>query len=92
MITPTDSRRLQAVFEAFGAAVLCSSSFRDTVYSSFIPSFAARFAFCWLTCSAMAVLLVLQVENQPLYVMVGIACGLAVYTPIRHLMNAADIA
>jgi hypothetical protein len=32
------------------------------------------------------------VENQPLYVMVGIACGLAVYTPIRHLMGAADIA
>jgi hypothetical protein len=31
-------------------------------------------------------------ENQPLYVMVGIACGLAVYTPIRHLTNAADIA
>jgi hypothetical protein len=33
-----------------------------------------------------------QVENYPLYAMVGIACGLAAYTPIRHLTNAADIA
>jgi hypothetical protein len=28
------------------------------------------------------------VENQPLYLMVSIACGLAVYTPIRHLVRA----
>lgn len=32
------------------------------------------------------------VENQPLYVMVGLACGLAVYTPIRHITHASDIA
>ena len=32
------------------------------------------------------------VENFPLYGMVGIACGLAAYTPIRHLTHAADIA
>lgn len=31
-------------------------------------------------------------QNQPLYVMVGIACGLAVYTPIRHVTHAPDIA
>lgn len=32
------------------------------------------------------------VENYPLYAMVGLACGLAAYTPIRHLTKAADIA
>lgn len=32
------------------------------------------------------------VENYPLYAMLGIACGLAAYTPIRHLTQAADIA
>lgn len=31
-------------------------------------------------------------ENLPLYAMVGIACGLAAYTPIRHLVTAPDIA
>jgi hypothetical protein len=31
------------------------------------------------------------VENFPLYGMLGIACGLAVYTPVRHLMTAPDI-
>lgn len=31
-------------------------------------------------------------ENYPLYAMVGIACGLAVYTPIRHLTGAPDVA
>ena len=30
-------------------------------------------------------------QNQPLYVMVGIACGLAVYTPLRHITHAPDI-
>lgn len=32
------------------------------------------------------------VENFPLYAMVGIACGLAAYTPVRHLATASDIA
>ncbi|WIA15836.1 hypothetical protein OEZ86_007375 [Tetradesmus obliquus] len=32
------------------------------------------------------------VENYPLYAVLGIACGLAAYTPIKHLMSAADIA
>lgn len=32
------------------------------------------------------------VENFPLYGMLGIACSLAVYTPVRHLMTAPDIA
>lgn len=31
------------------------------------------------------------VENYPLYLMVGIAGGLSVYTPIRHLQTASDI-
>lgn len=31
-------------------------------------------------------------ENMPLYLMVGIACGLAAYTPVRHLATATDIA
>ncbi|GBF98245.1 hypothetical protein Rsub_11065 [Raphidocelis subcapitata] len=32
------------------------------------------------------------VENQPLYLMVSIAVGLSVYTPIRHLLTASDVA
>lgn len=31
-------------------------------------------------------------ENYPLYAMVGIACGLAVYMPIRHNLTASDLA
>lgn len=31
------------------------------------------------------------VENYPLYAMLGIACGLAAYTPVRHLMTAPDV-
>ena len=31
-------------------------------------------------------------ENVPLYIMLGTACSLAVYTPIRHLSNTPDIA
>ena len=30
-------------------------------------------------------------ENFPLYAMLGIACGLAVYTPIRHSLTASDL-
>eukprot|EP00775_Hariotina_reticulata_P002536 gene2536-2838_t len=33
-----------------------------------------------------------ETANYPLYTVLGIACGLAVYTPIRHLFGAADIA
>ncbi len=31
-------------------------------------------------------------ENIPLYFMVGTACSLAIYTPIRHLTKMPDIA
>lgn len=30
--------------------------------------------------------------NFPLYAVLGVACGLAAYTPIKHLVSAADIA
>eukprot|EP00878_Enallax_costatus_P002118 GHUV01002286.1.p1 GENE.GHUV01002286.1~~GHUV01002286.1.p1 ORF type:complete len:134 (+),score=31.36 GHUV01002286.1:270-671(+) len=30
--------------------------------------------------------------NFPLYAVLGVACGLAAYTPIKHLTSAADIA
>ena len=45
-----------------------------------------------LTCAVLPADRRLQVENYPLYVMVGIAGGLAIYTPFRHLTKAADIA
>lgn len=33
----------------------------------------------------------MEAANYPLYAVLGVACGLAVYTPIRHLLGAADI-
>ncbi len=33
----------------------------------------------------------ISISEAPLYTMLGIACGLAVYTPIRHLLTAPDI-
>lgn len=48
--------------------------------------------FCCCSCTSTTLTTQQQVENYPLYAMVGIACGLAVYTPIRHLTQAADIA
>jgi hypothetical protein len=63
------------------------AGFRDASNALYQPLFVPLY----LTCPALP-LIAAQVENYPLYAMVGIACGLAVYTPIRHLTKAADIA